>query len=61
VPLPLESALVIGGTSFEGFNAAVNTIVFDGPEGADGLLPHAAARIPAAAMIAYRFIVDVPQ
>jgi hypothetical protein len=31
--------------------------VFDGD---DGLLPHAAASIPAAAMIAYRFIVGVP-
>jgi hypothetical protein len=46
VPLPDESALVIGGTSFAGFSAAVK-VIFVGSvvDGVDGLLPHAATRI----------------
>jgi hypothetical protein len=52
--------LVIGGTSFAGFSAAVKLIVLGGAvfEGDDGLLlPHEIASNPAAARMAYRFIV----
>jgi hypothetical protein len=59
-PRAFWSALVIGGTSFDAANAAVNVMVlgcvFDGD---DGLLPQAAARMATAA-ITYRFIVVVP-
>jgi hypothetical protein len=60
VPRALASAFEVGivGISFAKANAAVKTIVFGCVfDGDDGLLPHAAASIPAAAMIAYRFIV----
>jgi hypothetical protein len=54
-PLPLWSAFVIGGTSFAGLNAAVNT-TWVACEGDDGLLlPQAAARI-AIATSTYRFM-----
>jgi len=57
VPLPVESAFVMGGTSFAGFNAAVNVTELGGAEGVFGLLlPHPAASSAAAANIANLFI-----
>jgi hypothetical protein len=57
VPLPVESAFVIGGTSFAGLSAAVKLIVFAGPDGAAGMpLAHPAARRATAVNIANLFI-----
>src|SRR3954469_22389123 len=44
-PLASLSTLVMGGVSFAALNVEVNTTVFGGPDGDDGLLPQAAARV----------------
>src|SRR3954469_12047192 len=44
-PLASLSALVMGGVSFAALKVEVNTTVFGGPDGDDGLLPQAAARL----------------
>src|SRR3954468_16461152 len=44
-PLASLSALVMGGVSFAALKVEVNTTVFGGPGGDDGLLPQAAARL----------------